>query len=148
MKVKFPFVIYKVYLISFSVYAMFLVKCIPFVGTAVNATEALGALFNGDGKEFVSKLAQTVVGAGMDTVFVLSGGASSILTAPLKGGTVEIGKLITKKGLEKLLIKEGGQILTNVAVRAGTTLVLDGHSNSYQNSWLSSGSGCQSNIYD
>lgn len=104
---------------------MFLVKCIPIVGTAVNACEAVGALIDGDGQKFVSKLAQTGVGAVLDTAFVMSGGLSSIATAPLKGGAIEGGKILGKKTLEQLAIKEAGKITTNVAVRAATEYVVE-----------------------
>lgn len=58
---------------------MFLIRCIPIVGTAVTAVEAVGALLDGDGKKFVSKLAQTAVGGVMDAAFIMSGGASSLV---------------------------------------------------------------------
>lgn len=84
---------------------MFIVKCIPIVGTAVTAIEAVGAAIDGDGKKCVSKLAQTGIGAVMDVAFVMSGGASSIVTAPLKGGAIEGGKLAGKKVLEKVKLQ-------------------------------------------
>lgn len=59
---------------------MFLVRCIPIVGTGVTAIEAVGALADGDGKKFASKLAQTAVGGVMDAAFVMSGGASSLVS--------------------------------------------------------------------
>lgn len=59
---------------------MFLVRCIPIVGTGVTAIEAVGALADGDGKKFTSKLAQIGVGVAMDAAFILSGGASSLVS--------------------------------------------------------------------
>ncbi|KAJ6645872.1 hypothetical protein Bhyg_01081 [Pseudolycoriella hygida] len=110
---------------------MFVIKCIPFVGTAVNACEAVGALVEGDGNKFFSKLAQTGVGAVMDTAFVMSGGMSSLVTAPLKGGAIEGGKVVSKKVLEQMIVKEAGKITTNVAVRAVTEYASGNHRNNY-----------------
>lgn len=104
---------------------MFLVKCIPLVGTAVTGAEAVVALVDGDGKKFFSKLVQTGVGAAMDTAFVMSGGLSSLVTAPLKGGAIEGGKIAGQKVLERMLVEEAGKITTNVAVRAATEYVVD-----------------------
>lgn len=59
---------------------MFLVKCIPIVGTGVTAIEAVGALIDGDAKQFASKLAQTAVGGALDAAFIMSGGASSLVS--------------------------------------------------------------------
>lgn len=73
---------------------MFVIKCIPVVGTIVTAAEAVEALIEGDGKKFASKLAQTAVGGVMDAAFVMSGGATSLVTAPLKGGAIEGGKIL------------------------------------------------------
>lgn len=57
-----------------------LIKCIPIVGTAVTAAEALDALTKGDGKKFYSKVAQTAVGGVMDAAFLSSGGLSSLVS--------------------------------------------------------------------
>lgn len=65
---------------------MFLVRCIPIIGTGVTAIEAVGALIDGDGKKFASKLTQTAVGGIMDTVFVMSGGASSLVSMIIQIG--------------------------------------------------------------
>lgn len=81
---------------------MFLVRCIPIVGTAINAVEAGMALAEGDGRKCASKLAQAGVGVVMDAAFVMSGGMSSLVTAPLKGGAIEGGKIAGKKVLEKV----------------------------------------------
>lgn len=59
---------------------MFFVKCIPLVGTAVTACEAVGALIDGNFDKCLSKLAQTAVGGVMDTAFILSGGVSSLVS--------------------------------------------------------------------
>lgn len=121
---------------------MFLVKCIPIVGTAVTAVEAIEALIDGDGKTFAAKLVQTGVGAAMDTAFVMSGGASSLVTAPLKGGAIEGGKIAGQKALERVLVQEAGKITTNVAVRATTTYITDGGPNGgyRRRQYVSSGS--------
>lgn len=105
--------------------AMFIVKCLPIVGTAVNGVEAVGALIDGDGKRFASKLAQTSVGAVMDTAFVMSGGLSSVITAPLTGSTIEGGKIVGKKLMSEMLVKEAGKFTTNVAIRAVTQYTID-----------------------
>lgn len=97
-----------------------IVKCIPILGTAINGVEAVMALAEGDGKKCLAKLAQASVGAALDTAFVMSGGLSSLVTAPLTGGTIEGGKIVGKKLISDLLVKEAGKITTNVAVRAVT----------------------------
>lgn len=99
---------------------MFIVKCLPIVGTAINGVEAVVALVEGDGKKCVAKLAQAGVGAAMDTAFVMSGGLSSLVTAPLTGGTIEGGKIVGKKLISEMVVKEAGKFTTNVAVRAAT----------------------------
>lgn len=104
---------------------MFIVKCLPIVGTAVNGVEAVAALADGDGKRFASKLAQTGVGAVMDTAFVMSGGLSSLVTAPLTGSTIEGSKIVGKKLMSDMLVKEAGKFTTNVAVRAVTQYTID-----------------------
>lgn len=104
---------------------MFIVKCLPIVGTAVNAVEAVAALADGDGKKCVAKLAQTGVGAAMDTAFIMSGGLSSFMTAPLTGGTIEGGKIVSKKLMSEMIVKEAGKITTNVAIRAVTQYATD-----------------------
>lgn len=88
---------------------MFLVKCLPFVGTAVTAAEAVVALREGNNKKFFSKLLQTGVGASMDAAFLMSGGISSLATAPLKGAAMNI------------IV----QTTANVALRAATEYVVD-----------------------
>lgn len=103
---------------------MFLLKCVPFASTAVNAIETVGALTDGDGRRFFSKFLQTGVGVAMDTAFVMSGGLSSLVTAPLKGGAIEGGKIAGQKLLEQMLVEEAGKITTNVAVRAVTEIFL------------------------
>ena len=72
---------------------MFIVRCIPLLGTAVTAVEAVDALVEGDGKTFLAKSAQATISGALDALFFLSGGASSLVTAPLKGGIVEGGKI-------------------------------------------------------
>lgn len=104
---------------------MFIVKCLPIVGTAVNTIEAVAAFADGDGKKGVAKLAQAGVGAAMDTAFVMSGGFSSLVTAPLTGSTIEGGKIVGKKLVSEMIVKEAGKITTNVAVRAVTQYVTD-----------------------
>lgn len=104
---------------------MFIVKCLPIVGTAVNAVEAVAALADGDGKKCVAKLAQTGVGVAMDTAFVMSGGLSSLMTAPLTGSTIEGGKIVGKKLMSDALVKEAGKFTTNVAVRMVTQYATD-----------------------
>lgn len=104
---------------------MFIVKCLPIVGTAVNGVEAVAALADGDGKRFISKLAQTGVGAALDTAFVMSGGLSSLVTAPLTGSTIEGGKIVGKKLMSDVLVKEAGKFTTNVAFRAVTQYAID-----------------------
>lgn len=108
------------------------VRCIPFLGTAVTAVEAVRAGIDGDKKECVSKLVQTGIGGIMDAAFVFSGGLSSLATAPLKGGAIEGGKIAGQKVFEKILIEQGGKIVgqkvienvaANVVVRAGTEYV-------------------------
>lgn len=59
---------------------MFIVRCIPVVGTAITAGETVGALINGDDEEFRSKLIQTAVGGVMDAGLIMSGGASSLVS--------------------------------------------------------------------
>lgn len=112
---------------------MFLIKCIPVVGTIVTAFEAVEALIDGDGKKFVSKLAQTAVGGVMDAAFIMPGGASSLVTAPLKGGAIEGGKIAGKKAVERLIVREATKVgtnvltnvATNVAVRAASEIVAE-----------------------
>lgn len=72
---------------------MFTLKLLPFVGTTWNAVEAVGALIDGDGKRFLAKSVQTIGGVGMDTVLVMSGGLSTLVTAPLKIAAIEGGKV-------------------------------------------------------
>ena len=102
-----------------------IVRCIPVVGTAVSAVEAVGALIEGDGKTFLAKTAQATISGGLDAMFILSGGVSSLVTAPLKVGMVEGGKIAGKKALEKILVNEAGKITTQVAARAFTEFVCD-----------------------
>lgn len=97
-----------------------MIKCLPFVGTFVTGCEAIVALTELDGQKFVSKMVQTGVGAAMDTAFVMSGGMSSLVTAPLKVATAEGGKIV----LKEVLIKQAGKLTTNVAVRAATEYVV------------------------
>lgn len=101
---------------------MFVIKCIPMVGTFVTALEAVEALIEGDGRKFASRLVQTAVGGVMDAAFVMSGGASSIVTAPIKGGVIEGGKIAGKKVVEQIVIREAAKLGTNVAVQAAGKL--------------------------
>ena len=118
---------------------MFIVRCIAVVGTAVAALEAVGALIEGDGKTFLAKTAQATISGGLDVLFIASGGASSLVTAPLKGGMVEGGKIAGTKALEKILVNEAGKITTQVAARAVTEYVCDNPSSSSEG--FSGGSG-------
>lgn len=47
------------------------------------------------------------------------------MTAPLKGGAIEGGKIVGKKAIEKLVVREAGKLATNVGVRAVTQVVTD-----------------------
>lgn len=85
---------------------MFIVKCIPFVGTAVAGTEAVRAAIDGDGKKCAAKLAETGVGAAMDTVFVDTGGAPTVATAPLKVGAVQAGAQVLVRGFTDYLAEK------------------------------------------
>lgn len=96
---------------------MFVFKCLPVVGTAINAVEAVAAACEGDGKKCASKLVQTGVGAALDTAFVMSGGFSSLMTTPLQGAAIEGGKVAGKKVVQHLVVREAGKLTTNVAVR-------------------------------
>lgn len=96
---------------------MFVFKCLPLVGTAITAVEAVAAAAEGDGKKCLSKLAQTGVGAAMDTAFIMSGGFSSLATAPLQGAALEGGKAAGKRLMQQIVVREAGKLTTNVAVR-------------------------------
>ena len=118
---------------------MFIVRCIPVVGTAVVAVEAVDALVEGDGNTFLAKTAQATISGGLDALFIASGGASSLVTAPMKGGMVEGAKIAGEKSLEHLLLNEAGQITIQVAARAVTEIVCHNHGST--NSELPTGEG-------
>lgn len=94
---------------------MFIIKCLPIVGTAINGVEAVVALAEGDGKKCAAKLTQAGVGAAMDTAFVMSGGLSSLWTATLTGGTIEGGKIVTKKLVSNVVVRGATQFVTERA---------------------------------
>lgn len=96
---------------------MFVFKCVPFMGTAISTYETIAAAFEGDGKKCLSKLAQTGVGVAMDTAIIMSGGLSSLVTAPLQTAAMESGKIAGKKVIQSLVVREAGKLTTNVAVR-------------------------------
>lgn len=131
----------KYLIVFFRVITMFIFKCLPIMDTAVNAVETVVALAEGDGKKCVAKLAQakTRVGAAMDSAFVMSGGLSSLMTAPLTGTTIEGGKIVSKKLMSEMIVKEADKITTNVAVRAVTQYAADKASKSGEGQRSSSG---------
>lgn len=106
---------------------MFIVRCVPVVGTIVTAVEGVVALTEGDGKKFASKMAQTAIGGVMDAAFVLSGGASavvtSVVTAPIKGGAIAGGKIAGEKVLQQFVAQEAGKLTTNIGVRVASEAV-------------------------
>lgn len=101
----------------FGINLLDIIKCIPLIGTAITALEAGSALFlEGNGTKTVSKLAETCVGAAMDTAFIVTGSASSLMSAPAKAGAVEAGKRVAKKLFEFLFIRETGKLAARTAV--------------------------------
>jgi hypothetical protein len=96
---------------------MFLIKCVPIVGTLVTAGEAIDALANGDGKTFLAKTVQTCIGGVLDAAFIVTAGTSSLVTSPLKP-VLEGGKIAGKMVLEKMVVQKAGKITTNIAARA------------------------------
>lgn len=97
---------------------MFVVKCLPFIGTVVTAGESVKALVDGDGEAFFSKLVQTGFGGGMDTLFVLTMGGSSLLKIPANACAAESARIISKKALEKFVYKGATSLTANVFTRA------------------------------
>lgn len=63
------------------------------------------------------------------------------VTAPLKGGVIEGGKIAGKKAIEQLVVREAGKIATNVAVRAASEIVADQVSGGSRGGHVSRSSG-------
>lgn len=86
---------------------MNLVKCIPFVGTAVSGCECINALAHGDIKGFFWKGAETLVDGALDATIVMSGGLTSLITAPIKtagtkGAAVAVTSIAYNVGVRSL----------------------------------------------
>ena len=64
---------------------MFVVKCLPFVGTAVHAYECAEATWQGEGRRALWKLGETGVGAGLDMLTIVSGGILVSIPAKVTG---------------------------------------------------------------
>lgn len=63
------------------------------------------------------------------------------MTAPLKGGVIEGGKIAGKKAIEQLVVREAGKIAANVAVRAASEIVADQVSGGSRGGHVSRSSG-------
>ena len=99
------------------------VKCVPFVGTAMNAVECLKAACRDDIQGAVWKLGETEVDGIMDATVVLSDGLTTAITTPGKLAGRAAGKVVTTAAVEAIaaraltgatasMIADGAQDLT------------------------------------